>query len=399
MVSRTFLAVRRSELLRPLMLMRLVYIDVFSVGGQPLSLDVAAPLHHFHGREGALEESQRRTYEELYETVALKVMLPWLTSHVEQVKREMGFLIATSVNVVFAALALGVQWAMRRDAMGWNGQAFWLFTAAGGFSTYLGRWFFYESVVRFGPAKASLFQVSSPLFTALIAWPMLGEGLTLATGAGILMAIGGLVLASYKPGAWARCDSASSSAVTASAKAKVSATVSSTVIASSLTGAASASPSPEAGRFSMMDRLLQSVLLLGLGSSLAYAISNVLRGIAVRGWNEPVMGALAGAVAGLALHLAFSRGKTQLLSRLRHADPRGIWLFAVMGVCTIAAQICLIGSLRYIPVSVTAMLTVCTPVLVFPLSYWLFKDQEVITRTTLLGAALTLAGMAIIVMR
>ena len=38
----------------------------------------------------ALEVSQRRTYEDLYETAALKVMLPWLTSHVEQVKREMG---------------------------------------------------------------------------------------------------------------------------------------------------------------------------------------------------------------------------------------------------------------------------------------------------------------------
>jgi 4,5-dihydroxyphthalate decarboxylase len=38
----------------------------------------------------ALEESQRRTYEDLCETAALKVMLPWLTSHVEQVKREMG---------------------------------------------------------------------------------------------------------------------------------------------------------------------------------------------------------------------------------------------------------------------------------------------------------------------
>lgn len=38
----------------------------------------------------ALEESQRRTYEDLYETAALKVMLPWLTSHVEQVRREMG---------------------------------------------------------------------------------------------------------------------------------------------------------------------------------------------------------------------------------------------------------------------------------------------------------------------
>ena len=38
----------------------------------------------------ALEESQRRTYADLYETAALKTMLPWLTSHVEQVKREMG---------------------------------------------------------------------------------------------------------------------------------------------------------------------------------------------------------------------------------------------------------------------------------------------------------------------
>jgi len=38
----------------------------------------------------ALEESQRRTYEDLYETAALKAMLPWLTSHVEQVRREMG---------------------------------------------------------------------------------------------------------------------------------------------------------------------------------------------------------------------------------------------------------------------------------------------------------------------
>ena len=38
----------------------------------------------------ALWESQRRSYADLYETAALKTMLPWLTSHVEQVKREMG---------------------------------------------------------------------------------------------------------------------------------------------------------------------------------------------------------------------------------------------------------------------------------------------------------------------
>jgi 4,5-dihydroxyphthalate decarboxylase len=34
--------------------------------------------------------SQRRTYEDLYETAALKAMLPWLTAHVEQARAEMG---------------------------------------------------------------------------------------------------------------------------------------------------------------------------------------------------------------------------------------------------------------------------------------------------------------------
>jgi 4,5-dihydroxyphthalate decarboxylase len=38
----------------------------------------------------ALVAAQRYTYEDLYETAALKTMLPWLTAHVEQVKAEMG---------------------------------------------------------------------------------------------------------------------------------------------------------------------------------------------------------------------------------------------------------------------------------------------------------------------
>ena len=38
----------------------------------------------------AFNEAQRRAYADLYETAALKTMLPWLTSHVEQVRSEMG---------------------------------------------------------------------------------------------------------------------------------------------------------------------------------------------------------------------------------------------------------------------------------------------------------------------
>ncbi len=79
-----------------------------------------------------------------------------------------------------------------------------MFAAAGGFSTYLGRWFFYESVVRFGPAKASIFQISSPLFTATVAWLLLGERLTPLVALGMVMTIAGLMLVSCKPGFFSR---------------------------------------------------------------------------------------------------------------------------------------------------------------------------------------------------
>src|SRR5687768_11228225 len=106
----------------------------------------------------------------------------------------LGFLVATTTNVAFSALALLVQMQLRTDALQWNLPAFFMFAAAGGFSTYLGRWFFYESVVRFGPAKASIFQISSPLFTAMMAWLLLGERLTPLVALGMVMTIAGLML-------------------------------------------------------------------------------------------------------------------------------------------------------------------------------------------------------------
>jgi 4,5-dihydroxyphthalate decarboxylase len=35
-------------------------------------------------------QAQQETYRDLYETAALKAMLPWLTAHVEEARREMG---------------------------------------------------------------------------------------------------------------------------------------------------------------------------------------------------------------------------------------------------------------------------------------------------------------------
>ena len=286
----------------------------------------------------------------------------------------LGFLIATSTNVVFSALVLLVQMSQRQGGMHWDMRAFLMFAAAGAFSTYLGRWFFYESVVRFGPAKASIFQISSPLFTALMAWLLLGERLSVLVALGMAMTIAGRMLVRYKPGFFSR-----RSAVAAMAP--------------------DGEPAPSVAKPRAVQRLMQSVLLLGMGSSLAYAIGNVLRGSAVRDWNEPILGALIGAASGLALQLVFSAGKEALVSRLRQASRSGLALFALIGVTTISAQMCVISSMRYIPLSVATLVTLCTPVLVFPLSYLLFKNDDKVTATVLAGSGLTLLGIFIIVMR
>jgi drug/metabolite transporter (DMT)-like permease len=247
----------------------------------------------------------------------------------------LGFLIATSTNVAFSALAL----------------------------------------VRFGPAKASIFQISSPLFTAMMAWLLLGERLTLLVALGMVMTIAGLMLVSCKPDFFSR----RSSPVAAMAP--------------------DGEPAPAVVKTPAMQRLMQSVLLLGMGSSLAYAIGNVLRGSAVRSWNEPILGALIGAACGLALQVAFSAGKGAMVARVRAASRSGMALFATIGVTTISAQMCAIGAMRYIPLSVATLVTLCTPILVFPLSHLLFKNQDKITAITLAGSGLTLLGIFIIVMR
>ncbi|RZJ10180.1 MAG: EamA family transporter [Haliea sp.] len=278
---------------------------------------------------------------------------------------DLGFLVSVLTNILFAGLVFAVQFAMRDAGLGWNTQAFWLFVAAGVCSTYLGRFFFYESVVRFGPAKASLFQVSSPVFTALLAWLVLGEKITLVIAAGMLLTITGLAAVSYKPGAAPATPAA-------------------------------AAPAPTPGP---LQYLLGSMLLLGLASSLAYAAGNLMRGTAIRLWNEAALGAFIGAVTGLLLHVLLTKGRSTIAARLKASNRRGVGLYALVGVANISGQMLTIAAMRYIPLSVATLITLCTPLLVFPLSRVLFRSREDMGLLTGIGALLALVGIAIIVLR
>jgi drug/metabolite transporter (DMT)-like permease len=288
----------------------------------------------------------------------------------------LGFLISVSMNVIVCGVLFGTQWMLREDPLRWNAYGFGIFLLAGVFSTFMGRWFFYESVVHLGPAKASVFQISSPLFAAIIAWLFLNEQLTSGRIVGMAITVLGLLVVIDVPGMLRRRGSNMAAAPALQP-------------GGTATGAGA--------RAALLKRLVESGMFLGIAGSLAYAVGIVLRSAAVHSWNEPILGTLLGASSGVMLHMLFSSGTKDIVREIRLADRTGVLLFMATGVLTILAQMCTIASLIYVPVSVTALITLCTPALVFPMSYFLLKNQEKITIHTVLGSVLTLAGIVAVV--
>lgn len=135
---------------------------------------------------------------------------------------------------------------------------------------------------------------------------------------------------------------------------------------------------------------------MGLMGAVAYAVGNVLRGVAVEEWNEPIAGALLGALVGVVLHFSTNVNTRSFLNQLIDADRKGLLLYVVSGILTIVGQISVIASMWYIPVSIANLITLSTPVLVIPISYFLLRNREGITFRTILGAALVLLGISAI---
>ena len=286
-----------------------------------------------------------------------------------------GVLVAAAGNFVFAVLLFGAQILWFRPSHPLDLGAAAMFLISGVFSTYLGRWFFFATIAKLGPARASAFQVTNPMFTILIAFLFLGERLKPAHWVAAAITLSGLALVSYVPGAWAS------------------------------QGSGGGRPGVNAPRVLWgaarqgAGYLLHSGALLAFGSSVSYAVANVLRGAAVRRWSEPVLGGAIAALAGLVAQGALMGDVRTSLRRVFRSERRGLMLYTLTGALMIGAQISLIGSMAYIPIGVANLIGLATPLLVTPASMLLLKNQEGITGKTLLGMCLVLTGIAVLVLR
>ena len=234
------------------------------------------------------------------------------------------------------------------------------FVLAGICSTFLGRWLVFKSIELIGPSSASGLQSTSPLITAVFGWIFLGQLIAPLGFVGLALGIAGLAALSVGIG-----------------QAQQSATV-----------------SKDAGQRG----LVYVNLLVGVASSAAYSGSHVFRASAVRVWNEPLLGATIGAVAGLLALVAASHNKLSDYVREIRANPAAARIYMGVGVLQFIAQALVIASMKYIPAGVAALISMGTPLVVMPISYFALRKQEHLTWATVLGICLSLGGIALVVL-
>ncbi|WAH35638.1 DMT family transporter [Alicyclobacillus dauci] len=281
---------------------------------------------------------------------------------------QTGYFISICVNVIVASLMVILDHVILHHPFHLNARALLYFVVAGCFTTFLGRLTYFHSIVRLGASKASTFQVANPVFTVILAWLVIHETMTGVELLGCVCTVAGILTISYVPGAfWKR---------------KAVKTESEPIV------------DEQQSNRSKESRI---GLLFALLSVVTYGIGNIFRGEGIRLWNDPIFGGLVGAVMGLIAFLATNPRQLRSVTNVKGADPKGILMYAIGGVCTIYAQICVLAAMKYMSVGLVTVISMSQPLLVIPLSVLVYRGSEKITLRTAIGCLLALVGLVLAV--
>jgi drug/metabolite transporter (DMT)-like permease len=260
-----------------------------------------------------------------------------------------GSIVAAMASVPAGVLCVALQLSFGADVQPPSLRAVLMFIVAGIFSTYLGRWLVFRSIETIGPSRAAGVQSVSPLITALFGWIFLAETLSGAGIFGIALGIAGLGAISV--------------------------------------GVAPASGAGGMTRTARQNGFVFGSMLFGLGAAAAYSGSNVFRASAVREWDEPLLGTMLGALAGLGALLLAGRNQLAAYVREIRAQPVGAWTYFAVGALQFVGQVLVIASMKYIPAGLAALISMCTPLVVMPISYFVLRKQEICPAQPFLGSA------------
>jgi len=285
-------------------------------------------------------------------------------------------LFALLSAVFFAGEALCVRLSLRGStaatatvvSIGTNITALWVVSAAGGslqhlltsaslvflmagvFAPAMARLTYYKSINLIGVARAAVLSNTTPLFAAMLAVPVLGERLTWPVGVGTVLVVAGVALA-IRPGA-------------------------------------------EPPSTHSTGRRLTTGGLLALNTAVMASVSFMLRKIGLRLLPDPVLGAaltVTGSLVVLVPYIA-ARWKDE---PLRASRGSLVWLIA-SGLLTTGGFLAYYLALSLGDVVVVTPLSNTTPLFVVALLS-AFRQVERVTAHIVVGAALTVAGVLLIV--
>ena len=267
---------------------------------------------------------------------------------------EWGFLVMLAVNVLFTAAAWMVELQLRgtQFAFQWKGAAW--FALSGVVGIFFGRRMLLDTIRTLGPARTSVLHSSSPVVTLFAAWVLVGERLGAYELALMALVIVGL---------W-------------------------TTQAAGRGGLGE--PRPAA---------LKRGLVLGLLLIVGFGVGNALRGLAMRAWSEAIFGSLLGTGSALLCQAASIRAWRKASAELLGGDRRGLALFAASGVATACGSILTTSAMGYVEIAIATLITFTTPLVVFPVSAFAFRNREGLSLRTAGGAAMVLAGVALLALR
>ena len=245
-------------------------------------------------------------------------------------------LISTSVQ----AVTLLVPLMFRIPELNW--QALVLFALSGAFALGIARLLYFVAMEQIGVAVSSAIIGSNPLISTVLAILFLAEAVDTATIVGAVLVVGGVFL---------------------------------------LSGA---------GESSVKSRSLFIPFL----SAIAYSLANVIRKAGLNVQSEPLLGAVAGAVAGVlcfSIYLAVA-GK---LGEIK-ATKRSLGYFTACGLVSAVGWFALMMAMQTGTVAVVTTIVFSYPLFSLVLSWLFLKGEEKITRRIVAGCVVIVAGVVIV---
>jgi drug/metabolite transporter (DMT)-like permease len=238
----------------------------------------------------------------------------------------------------------------------WDWKGAGMFAIGGLIGTFLGRRFLFDAVRVLGPSRASVFHSTAPAFALLGAWVLADERVG-------LYEIG--LMAMVWLGLWFTQPRAGS--------------------------AAGGAPLSKAN--------LRKGMLAGLFTVAGFGIGNVVRGLAMRGWDEAILGTVISSSAALACQVLATRDWAKVAAQLRNSDGVARWLYVACGVTTALGSIFVALAMRRMEIALAVLVVHTTPLVIFPVSVFILKNREELSPRTLLGASMVLAGIGLLAFR